>query len=40
VTPAIALADRLRELPLRVDRLKKPERQPRIDGRTVDLQQK
>ena len=33
--PSIALADRLRELPLRVDRLKTGT-PPRIDGRTVD----
>lgn len=34
--PAIALAQRLRELPLRVDRLKTGT-PPRIDGRTVDF---
>ena len=34
--PAIALAHRLRELPLRVDRLKTGT-PPRIDGRTVDF---
>lgn len=34
--PAIALANRLRELPLRVDRLKTGT-PPRIDGRTVDF---
>ena len=34
--PAIALADRLRELPLRVDRLKTGT-PPRIDARTVDF---
>src|SRR5690606_26403299 len=34
--PAIALARRLRELPLRVDRLKTGT-PPRIDGRTVDF---
>ncbi|TVP92205.1 MAG: tRNA uridine-5-carboxymethylaminomethyl(34) synthesis enzyme MnmG [Pseudomonadaceae bacterium] len=36
--PAIALADRLRELPLRVDRLKTGT-PPRIDGKTVDYSQ-
>lgn len=34
--PAIALANRLREMPLRVDRLKTGT-PPRIDGRTVDF---
>jgi tRNA uridine 5-carboxymethylaminomethyl modification enzyme len=34
--PSIALADRLRELPLRVDRLKTGT-PPRIDGKTVDF---
>lgn len=36
--PAIALAQRLRELPLRVDRLKTGT-PPRIDGRSVDFSQ-
>ena len=36
--PAIALAQRLRELPLRVDRLKTGT-PPRIDGRSVDFNQ-
>ncbi|WP_304638604.1 tRNA uridine-5-carboxymethylaminomethyl(34) synthesis enzyme MnmG [Pseudomonas sp.] len=36
--PAIALANRLRELPLRVDRLKTGT-PPRIDGRSVDFSQ-
>lgn len=36
--PAISLASRLRELPLRVDRLKTGT-PPRIDGRTVDFSQ-
>ncbi|WVM90362.1 FAD-dependent oxidoreductase [Halopseudomonas pachastrellae] len=36
--PAIALAKRLRELPLRVDRLKTGT-PPRIDGRSVDFSQ-
>ncbi len=36
--PAIALANRLRELPLRVDRLKTGT-PPRIDGRSVDFTQ-